>query len=122
MKGAQMTIKYYLAKLCWGLIAVAAFTNLWLEDSSSKSFFFFILSIVNALLYPFGMFAIKTIVLKFSTEEFWQKDFFTSPIGGSLPAILYVFCFIFAIPLSIVFLIQRIISHSQHQTRKTKRW
>jgi len=112
MKGAQMTIKYYLAKLWWGLIAVAVFGNTWLEDSSSKNFFFFILSIVNTLLYPFGTFAIKTIALKFSTEEFWQKDFFTSSTGGSLSVVLFIFCFIFAIPLSIVFLIQRIISHS----------
>lgn len=116
-----MTIKYYFSKLFWGLIAVAIFANSWLEsDNSSRSLSFFILSIINALFCPFAMYSVKTMVLKFSTEKFWSKHIYTSGVGG-FPAMAHVFCFIFAIPLSIVFLIQRITATSRNHTGKVKR-
>lgn len=88
-----------------------AFTTLWLNSNkSNESFVYLLISIINAALYPFAHYAIKKIALKFASEEFWNKDFFTSPIGGSLSAVLYVFCFALAIPLSIVFLIQKTAS------------
>jgi len=81
-----------------------AFTTLWLNSNkSNESFIYLLISIINAALYPFAHYAIKTIALKFAPEEFWNKDIFTSPTGGSLSAILYVFCFALAIPLSIVY-------------------
>lgn len=98
-------------KFCWGLIGAMAFTTLWLNSNkSNESLFYLLASIINAALYPFAHYAVKTIALKFATEDFWNKDFFTSPIGGSLSAVLYIFCFALAIPLSIVFLMQKITS------------
>ncbi|HFM2768853.1 colicin transporter, partial [Escherichia coli] len=41
----------------------------------------------------------------FTGKEFWQKDFFTNPVGGSLTAIFELFCFVISVPVVAIYLI-----------------
>ncbi|WP_349961376.1 colicin E1 family microcin immunity protein [Yersinia alsatica] len=60
---------------------------------------------MSCFLYPLSKKFVEYIALKFTRREFWQQDFFTSSVGGSMQVILFVFCFIFAIPFFLVYLI-----------------
>lgn len=45
------------------------------------------------------------MVIRFTGKEFWQKDFFTNPVGGSLTAIFELFCFVISVPVVAIYLI-----------------
>lgn len=100
-----MTFKYYLKNIVLGLIPVVVALQGWLTDHSDKSLLILLVSMLSCLLLPFSRKMTEIICLKFTSKEFWNRDFFTSSVGGSLQAILFLFCFVFAIPISVMFLI-----------------
>lgn len=112
-----MTLKFYFKKMIWGVIPIIIFYFGWRENPESvKAFNWFVFSVVSGILYPFAHIAAINVGLKITKKEFWEKDFFTSATGGSLQAILFIFCFVFAIPIVIVsaifILIKRLIGKS----------
>lgn len=103
----KMTAKYYLKHILWGLIPVFIMIHEWAtQPHTEKLLITLTLSIINAALYPLSIKAVQNIVFSFVKKEFWERDFFTNSVGGSLQAILFIFCFIAAIPFAIVFIIQ----------------
>ncbi|CRY53588.1 Colicin E1 (microcin) immunity protein [Yersinia intermedia] len=101
-----MDKKYYIKNIFWGLVFVAIAYYYWQEDPvNKKTILIFYFSVINCFLYPFSKKLIEHIVLKFTKKEFWQQDFFTSSVGGSLQAILFLFCFISSIPFGILYII-----------------
>ncbi|WP_145517481.1 colicin E1 family microcin immunity protein [Yersinia mollaretii] len=106
-----MNKKYYIKNIFWGLLFVAITYYAWQESPDNKKItLLFYTSIISCVLYPFSKKLIEDITLKFTKKEFWQQDFFTSSVGGSLQAILFLFCFVFAIPFGLVYLIQKVVN------------
>lgn len=101
-----MTVRYYFKNILWGLIPVFIMIHEWVnQPHSEKLLIALIISIVNALLYPLSKMATQNTAYFFIKKDYWEKDFFTSSVGGSLQAILFVFCFVAAIPLGLAFII-----------------
>lgn len=62
-------------------------------------------SIISGLLFPLSKLTIEKTALKFTDESFWNKGFFKEDIGkNGLRAIFWLFCFIFAMPISILYI------------------
>lgn len=99
-----MTIKYYLRNILWGLIPVLIMIYDWIsKPHTDKQIFMLIFSMINGPLFPISKFTIETIALKLTNESFWERGFFREDIGkNGLRAIFWLFCFVFAIPISII--------------------
>ncbi|WP_212410369.1 colicin E1 family microcin immunity protein [Erwinia sp. E602] len=107
-----MKLRSYFIRLIWGCIPALLVSQDWVRDRGCQKITVMLLfSIISGLLYPFSDLVMKKIGLKFAKKEFWEKDFFTSATGGSLQAILFVFCFLFAIPLSTGYALFTAIKH-----------
>ncbi|HDL7813836.1 TPA: hypothetical protein PXP47_003883 [Yersinia enterocolitica] len=101
-----MDKKYYIKNILWGLVFVAIAYYSWQENpDNNKTTLFLYFSVISCALYPFSKKFVVNIMLKFAKKEFWQQDFFTSSVGGSIQAISFLFCFIFAIPFGILYII-----------------
>jgi RsiW-degrading membrane proteinase PrsW (M82 family) len=99
-----MTTKYYLRNIFWGLIPVAIMIYDWMtKQHTDKQLFMLVFSLISGPLFPLSKLTIETIALKFTKKEFWHKGFFKEDIGkNGLRAIFWLFCFVFAIPISII--------------------
>ncbi|MCK8585274.1 colicin E1 family microcin immunity protein [Yersinia ruckeri] len=105
-----MTIKYYFKNIIAGLFIVIVFYYQWHKNQESeKETILLTLSIISCFLYPLSKKLVEDVALSFTKKEFWQHDFFVHPMGGSMQAILYVFCFVFAIPFGVIFMILSIL-------------
>lgn len=103
-----MDVKFYFKNIVWGLIIVAIVFYDWDKNpEDKKNSLMLIFSFFSCILCPFSIKMVEMISLKFSKKEFWKKDFFTSSVGGSLQAVFYLFCFVFAIPLGLLFAIYK---------------
>lgn len=105
-----MTLKYYIKNSLFGVIAISIFFYSWVkEPDGERTFLLLLAAIVNSLLLPFSKRICEKTALLFSREEFWQREFFTAPSGRNLIIILEVFCFIFSVPICILFLMVKIV-------------
>ncbi|MBQ4924271.1 colicin E1 family microcin immunity protein [Citrobacter sp. Cc139] len=101
-----ITLKYYLKNSVWSVIVIGVFLYAWINNPDNTLSFLLLLAIcINSLLFPFSKYIIQRNALLFSKKEFWQRDFFINPTGGSLVVIFEFFCFILAIPVCLLFLI-----------------
>lgn len=100
------TAKYYLKSIIPSCIILGVFYFGWKDNpDNSRMTYALIGCVISAVLFPFSIQIIKNTALTFSREEFWQADFFTNPVGGSLVAIFELFCFIVSIPVCILYLL-----------------
>lgn len=102
-----MTFKYYFINIGWGVFFALISFYFWYEKpDEANNLEILIVSIISLLFYPLSKKLIEDIALKFSTREFWNQGFFMETCGKSgAYAMYYLFCFVFAIPLGIVFII-----------------
>lgn len=99
-----MKLKYYFINLLIGLIGVLALGKGWYENPADPiNQRWMVFAILSWLAFPFARFAVESIALKLTDDSFWHRGFFKDDIGkNGLVAIYWVFCFFFAIPLSLV--------------------
>ncbi|QDI46066.1 hypothetical protein FG173_02735 [Serratia marcescens] len=99
-----MTLKYYLKHILWGLVITAVAYYAWSKNpEDSRLTLILSLSVASCVLYPFAKFAIEKTALRYSHKKFWQHDFFVSSVGGSIEVVYELFCFAFAIPVSVIY-------------------
>lgn len=100
------TAKYFLKSIIPSGIILLVFYFGWKDNpDNARMIYAFIGCVFSAVLFPFSIQIIKKAALTFSREEFWQTDFFTNPVGGSLVAIFELFCFIVSVPVCILYLL-----------------
>lgn len=101
-----MSGKYYLKNIIWGVIFFSIIAYVFYGSQFKISYqCILIYSIVSCILYPFSKISIETLALKFSSRDFWSTGFFAPDIGTySIYSIFFLFCFVLAIPFSILFL------------------
>ncbi|HGD7334105.1 TPA: colicin E1 family microcin immunity protein [Escherichia coli] len=81
----DISVKYLLKSLIPSLIILTVFYLGWKDNQeNARMFYAFIGCIISAITFPFSMRIIQKMVIRFTGKEFWQKDFFTNPVGGSL--------------------------------------
>lgn len=99
-----MKLKYYFINFLIGLIGVFVFGEGWYKNPDDPiSQLWMAFAIASCIAFPFARFAVESIALKFTEESFWHRGFFKDDIGkNGLVAIYWAFCFLFAIPLSLV--------------------
>ncbi|GLR10198.1 hypothetical protein COO59_05790 [Mixta theicola] len=102
-----MTLHYYLRNILIGVLCLVAIGYKLLNSPDDlKHQLMLSHAIISSLLFPFSKLTVETMALKFTTKDFWHRGLFKEDIGkNGLYAIFWVFCFYFAIPLSIVFLL-----------------
>ncbi|NBN87070.1 colicin transporter [Proteus sp. G2300] len=103
----NMNKKYYVNNMFWGFFILAIHVILsWEELRLGDGFLWLFMSIINAILYPFAKWAVECFFLKFTTREFWNKGWFIDTPGKKGILALYsIMVFIFAIPISILYII-----------------
>ncbi|HCI7154768.1 TPA: colicin transporter [Salmonella enterica] len=102
----DISAKYLLKSLIPILIILTVFYLGWKDNQeNARMFYAFIGCIISAITFPFSMRIIQKMVIRFTGKEFWQKDFFTNPVGGSLTAIFELFCFVISVPVVAIYLI-----------------
>lgn len=101
-----MTARYYFKKLATAFICLVAVYLEWEKSPQSlKMQYLLLYSIFSCPLYPYTLYALEKIALKFTTKQFWHTGFFNDDVGkNGIVAIYCVFCFIFSIPLLIILL------------------
>lgn len=101
-----MTWGYYLKNIGWALFFLALLIYDWNKDPEEKKMqALLIMSVPSSILYPFCKIGIETLVLRFTTKEFWHRGFFKDTSGKSgLYALYYLFCFVFAIPIGLLYI------------------
>ncbi|MEY1194706.1 colicin E1 family microcin immunity protein [Providencia rettgeri] len=101
-----MSKKYYMKNMGWGLFGCALFLWLCRNESTQNYILISTFLIASALLYPFSKKAIEVVALTFTNEKFWNTGFFANTaLKSGIYAIYYMFCFIFAIPIGLIFII-----------------
>lgn len=102
-----MTFKYYLINFFYGLIMTCIIVYVYRDDVYSNTYLMeFVALIISLLFYPLSRKITEDIALKFSTREFWNQGFFIETCGKSgAYAMYYLFCFVFSIPLGVIFII-----------------
>lgn len=105
-----MTRKYYFKNLISGLILFSFISFILMKNHESLRLqLLWGLSLINAFLYPVAKLVVERIALKFTEREFWYVGFFKDDIGkNGLYAIYWLFCFMFAIPLGIIYFLLNI--------------
>lgn len=99
-----MTIKYYLINLFTGLICFIGLAYGWFENPHDPyEQLWMAFAAVSCIAFPFAKFAVESIALRFTSEEFWHRGFFADDVGkNGIVAIYWGFCFLLAIPLFFV--------------------
>ncbi len=102
--------KYYLKNAALGFL-LFIITLILVRDAnlnfSRQTIFIFIL--INGILFPFAKFSIEKFALRFTSESFWKTGFFEDDTGmQGIKAIYITFCYLFAIPLSVFYFIDKI--------------
>lgn len=112
-----MKIDYYLKNLMWGILffGLSVYNYDWGSSVTiaPKLILHPIVSGINTLLFPFSKRLIENIALHYTTKEFWSRGLFMETSGkNGVYAVFYLFCFFFAIPLGLIYLI---FSHFKKQ-------
>ncbi|WP_019105605.1 colicin E1 family microcin immunity protein [Pantoea ananatis] len=99
-----MSVVYYFKNLIFGVFCLFVVGwNWYLHPESEKLQVLFALAMISCLLYPVAKKTTECIALKFTNRSFWHKGLLKDDIGkNGLYAIYWVFCFVFAIPLSLM--------------------
>lgn len=103
-----MSKKYYIENLVWGVIGFCVFGYVWffgsdLSEGGRVGLIF--ASTLSALLFPFSKKYIEDLALSLTDEKFWKTGFFIETPGkNGLYALFYFFCFVFSIPLGVIFI------------------
>ncbi|CAI2539784.1 colicin E1 family microcin immunity protein [Serratia liquefaciens] len=107
-----MTWGYYFKSIGWALFFLGMVIYDWSQTpEDSKVNLLLILSLFSFFLYPFSKMGIEVLALRFTTEDFWHRGLFKDTIGKSgLYALYYFFCFLFSIPIGIVYICYFIFS------------
>jgi hypothetical protein len=104
-----MDKQYYFANLIWGVFMFCVCVCAWYNLSGAADLALakkVVLYGVSAVLYPFSKKFLEGIALSFTSKEFWCGGFFKeSTAKDSLYVMYYAFCYILAIPFSIMFVI-----------------
>lgn len=101
----DVTVKYFLKSLVPSIIMLLVFYFGKKDNPESIIMHYaFIGCVISSVFFPFSMRIVRKTMLTFTKEEFWQRDIFTNPIGGSLVAIFEIFCFVVSVPICIVYL------------------
>lgn len=102
----KLTIKEYLRNSIFGFIVVLVFYFGWRHaPENNKMYYAFIISVISYILSPFSRKIIEQVAFRFIKKSFWQRDLFISPTGGSLIAILELICFVFSIPICLIYVL-----------------
>lgn len=102
-----MSKRYYLNNIIYGVL-IFVFTSYSLYQTE-YNYLFIPFLFLNAILFPFSKYNIESIVLKFTSQDFWNKGLFMetpAKSGGEL--LFHLFAFIFAIPLCIIVLLKKV--------------
>ncbi|XKU41592.1 colicin E1 family microcin immunity protein [Pseudomonas [fluorescens] ATCC 17400] len=102
-----MEKSYYYNKLFWGVVCFSISTYLWCFKSGVNGYLLYgymLLFCVCALLFPFSIKLVENIALTYTSKEFWTTGFFMeSPAKNGAYAFFYMLCYVFSIPLSVVY-------------------
>lgn len=64
-----------------------------------------IIGFIGMGIFPLAKFAVESFFLTFTTREFWHRGLFMdTPAKHGGVALFHLFCFIFSIPLSMIYL------------------
>ena len=103
-----MTKKYYLNNLVWGVIGFVLFGYIWIFGSDSpvwRQGGIIFAALLSALFFPLAKKYVEDVTLTFTSKKFWMAGFFVETPGkNGLYALLYFFCFVFSIPLGLIFI------------------
>lgn len=102
-----MTKAYYWKSQVWGVACF--FSALYYIHSFQDRVnipLALVIAFLRFLLYPCAKKGIETAALRFTNEAFWHRGLFADTIGkNGLLVLYYVFCFIMALPLGILYLL-----------------
>ena len=80
-----ITLKYYLKNSVSSVIIISVFFYSWVSNPGNDFLYqLFLVALINSLFFPFSKYIVEKTALLFSKKEFWQRDFFINPTGGSL--------------------------------------
>lgn len=101
-----MTKSFYFRNITIGIILFIIISIILMKNHESLRLqLFWVFSLVNTFLYPVAKMAVEKIALKFTTKGFWHRGILKDDIGkNGIYAIYWLFCFVFATPLSIIYL------------------
>ncbi|CAI1546938.1 Colicin E1 (microcin) immunity protein [Serratia quinivorans] len=96
-------LKYLVYGSLWGCLAAYIYYSGFNHGHSIGMYLMFGLS---AVLFPLAKCLIETLALKYTTREFWTRGLLVeTPAKNGLYAMYHMVCFIFSIPLGIVYLL-----------------
>lgn len=115
-----MKREYYLKNIYIGLFFLCVYLIKEWGELFDRDTILFIFVIVSCFLTPFSKYFIELIASKLTTRDFWNTGIFIDTPGkmGGF-ALYYLFCFVAAIPLSIIYLIFSIFKKNNHSPLKT---
>ncbi|HBN9951459.1 TPA: hypothetical protein L3962_000934 [Pseudomonas aeruginosa] len=100
-----MSFKYYWAKFFWGaffFVLVAWKGSVFPSLASVNPL---VVAGFSTILFPFSVKLVEDFALKYTEREFWVTGFFSeTPAKTGLYAVFYLSCYLFSIPLGMVFL------------------
>ncbi|MBS0973043.1 colicin E1 family microcin immunity protein [Serratia rubidaea] len=98
--------KYYFKNLLNGLTtAIMLIIAMYFYPSFPMSYAVPVL-LGSALLMPLSKKLIEYIALRYTSERFWNTGIFKDNIGkNGLYAMFYLLCFVFAIPLGLIYVL-----------------
>lgn len=98
-----MDKSYYFKNLMIGLFLFSI--CVYVSRSDDNALIYSGVSGVNALLFPFAKRLIENVVFRYSSKSFWESGPLSSAASNGGYTLLYVFYFMFAMPLALIFLI-----------------
>lgn len=111
-----MNVTEYLKNLLWPVtIFIIISLNFYLDPGDKLWRAIWYISIFNTFLYPFSKKMVEIIALKFTTSDYWHSGiWFDTPAKNPVYAIYYLFCYLIAIPASVIYFIITIIKSKSH--------
>lgn len=97
-----MKINYFIKSFFVGLTLFAVCVYVFRSDENAV--IYFSVSAVNALLFPFSKRLVENIVFHCTGKDFWGSDSMTSAARGGGYTLLWMFYFVFAIPLGLFYM------------------
>lgn len=97
-----MEKSYFLKNLAIGVVVffICAFVFRLNDDAVV----FFVMSGINAFLFPFSKRLVENFVFRYTQKEFWEAGPSRTAAANGGYALLYLLYFAFAIPLGVLFL------------------
>ena len=95
---------YYFKGLIIGLVIFSICVFVFKE--SDNAVIYLVVFGVNALLFPFAKRLIEDIAYRYSSKKFWGAGPISTAAANGGYALVYGFYFVFAMPLSLLYLIR----------------